>query len=38
MKTAILHTTTLAHHKHAAALASLLTWNFQLFPKTQVIN
>jgi len=28
----------LAHHNHAAALASLLTWNFQLFPKTQVIN
>jgi hypothetical protein len=36
MKTAILKTTALAHHEHAAALASLLTWNFQLFPKTQV--
>jgi transposase len=32
MKTAILQTITSAHHEHAAALASLLTWNFQLFP------
>ena len=38
MKTTILQTTALAHHEHAAALASLLTWNFQLFPKTQVIK
>ena len=38
MQTAILQTTTLAHHNHAAALASLLTWNFQLFPNTQVIQ
>ena len=38
MKSVILPTTALAHHNHAAALASLLTWNFQLFPKTQVIN
>ena len=37
MKTAILKTTASAHHEHAAALASLLTWNFQLFPKTKVI-
>ncbi len=36
MKTAILKTTASAHHEHAAALASLLTWNFQLFPKTHV--
>jgi transposase len=36
MKTAILKTTALAHHEHAAALASLLTWNFQLFPNTLV--
>jgi hypothetical protein len=38
MKSVILQTTALAHHNHAAALASLLTWNFQLFPKTQVTN
>jgi transposase len=38
MKSAILQTTASAHHEHAAALASLLTWNFQLFSKTQVIN
>jgi transposase len=36
MKTAILKTTASAHHEHAAALASLLTWNFQLFPNTIV--
>jgi transposase len=36
MKTAILQTTASAHHEHAAALASLLTWNFQLFPTTEV--
>ena len=38
MKTAILKTTASAHQEHAAALTSLLTWNFQLFPKTQVIK
>ena len=37
MKTALLKTTASAHHEHAGALASLLTWNFQLFPKTNVI-
>jgi hypothetical protein len=34
MKTAILKTTASAHHEHAPALASLLTWNFQLFSNT----
>ena len=36
MKAALLKTTASAHHEHASALASLLTWNFQLFPKTHV--
>lgn len=36
MKTALLKTTASAHHEHAATLASLLAWNFQLFPKTTV--
>jgi len=36
MKTAILKTTALAHRDHAPALASLLTWNFQLFSKKLV--
>jgi transposase len=36
MKAAILKTTASAHRDHAAALASLLTWNFQLFSKTTV--
>ena len=38
MKTAIVKTTASAHHEHATALASLLTWNCQLFPDTTVIN
>jgi hypothetical protein len=38
MKTTILQTIASAHHEHAPALASLLTWNFQLFPQTQVIK
>ena len=36
MKAALLKTTASAHHEHASALASLLTWNFQLFPKTHI--
>jgi transposase len=37
MKTANPTTTASAHHNHAPALASLLTWNFQLFSKHKVI-
>lgn len=36
MKAAILKPPASAHHEHAASLAALLTWNFQLFPKTNV--
>lgn len=38
MKSTIQKTTATAHEDHAKELASLLTWNFQLFPKTQVTN
>ena len=38
MKATIQQTTASAHEKYAEELASLLTWNFQKFPKTQVTN
>ena len=38
MKTPIQHATASAHEVYAEELVSLLTWNFQTFPKTQVTN
>ena len=38
MKATIQQTTASAHDDYADELASWLTWNFQMFPKTQVTN